>query len=324
VTPFRVGLVGCGRLAEAGYLPAVRIASTPVRVVAVADPDPGRRAHLADLAADLATVLDPGEPVAGFADAATLVAGAEVDGLILATPAGTHVDDAALAAAAGVPTLVEKPPAADAAGAAALAALDPAPWIGLNRRFDPGAARVHGAVPAAGPVHLRLEIRYRCRSWSPVGVHDDALLDLGPHLVDLARWLTGADVVEVAAPVLTPERAELHVTLDRGPARLVAATDRPHTEIVELRARDGRVLARHRLGGLVANVRGRLGPAGPGALVETLASQLDAFAAAGRGAPPGELGTATDGLAAMLAVDAARTSADLGGRAVPVTPSMEA
>jgi predicted dehydrogenase len=184
--------------------------------------------------------------------------------------------------------------------------------------------RLRAAVPAAGPVHLRLEIRYRRRSWSPVGVHDDALLDLGPHLVDLARWLTGADVVEVAAPVLTPERAELHVTLGRGPARLIAATDRPHTETVELRAPDGRVLARHRLGGLVANVRGRLGPSGPGALVETLARQLDAFAAAARGGPPGALGTTSDGLAAMLAVDAARASADLGGRAVPVSPLTEA
>jgi predicted dehydrogenase len=323
MTPFRLGLVGCGRLAEAGYLPALRIASTPVRVVAVADPDPGRRAHLTALA----TVRDPGEgpgePVAGFADAAGLLAGVEVDGLILATPATAHVDDAALAAAAAVPTLVEKPPAPDAAGAAALAALDPTPWVGLNRRFDPGMARVRSAVPAAGPVQLRLEIGYRRRSWSAVGVRDDALLDLGPHLVDLARWITGADVVEVAAPALTHERAELLVTLDRGPVRLIAATDRPHTEVVELRAGDGRVLARHGLGGLVANVRGRLGRSGPGALVMALARQLDAFAAAARGGPPGALGTARDGLAAMLAVDAARTSADLGGRTVSVSPVME-
>jgi predicted dehydrogenase len=320
VTPLRVGLVGCGRLAEVGYLPAVRIASTPVRVVAVADPDPGRRAHLVALA----TAVDHGGAVAGFTDAAGLVAGVEVDGLILATPATAHVDDATLAAAAAVPTLVEKPPAPDTAGAAALAALDPAPWVGFNRRFDPGVARVRAAFPATGPVHLRLEIRYRRQSWSAVGVRDDALLDLGPHLVDLARWVAGADIVEVAAPVVRPERAELDVTLDRGPARVIAATDRQHTEIVELRARDGRLLARHRLGGLVANVRGRLRPTGPDALVVTLARQLDAFAAAVRGAPPDALGTATDGLAAMLAVDAARTSAELGGRAVPVSPSMEA
>ena len=69
------------------------------------------------------------------------------------------------AATAGVAVLVEKPPALDAAGAAALAALTPPPWVGFNRRYDPGAQRVRAAIPAEGDVDLRLEISYRRRSW---------------------------------------------------------------------------------------------------------------------------------------------------------------
>ena len=37
----------------------------------------------------------------------------------------------------------------------------PPPWVGFNRRFDPGAAAVRAAVPADGDVDLRLEIGYR-------------------------------------------------------------------------------------------------------------------------------------------------------------------
>ena len=66
-------------------------------------------------------------------------------------------------------------------------------------------------------------------------------------------------------------------------------------------------------------MRGRLGRAGPTTLVTTLAGQLDAFADAGRGGTAPTLGTAADGHAAMVVVDAARTSAENGGRRTPIT-----
>jgi predicted dehydrogenase len=231
------------------------------------------------------------------------------------------------------------------AGAAALAALSPAPWVGFNRRFDPGAAAVRRAVPAVGPVDLRIEISYRRRSWGAFAVRDDALLDLGPHLVDWARWIGGRDVVEVRCPELSAERAALELVLagdgagaPGGVATLRAVTDRPHAELVELRDASGEVRAGHRLGGLAAAVRGRVagvlgrvapggsggsGAGRPSALVASLAGQLDALAAAVRGAPPADLGTAADGLAVMAVLDAARASAAGGGRTVPVHRSVE-
>ncbi|MBN2623300.1 MAG: Gfo/Idh/MocA family oxidoreductase [Acidimicrobiales bacterium] len=316
---FALGLVGCGRLAETGYVPA--LAATPgIRLVAVADPEPARRTHLAALAATAGVGPPSGEPLLTFPDAARLLAGAAVDGVVLATPAASHPDDAERAAAARVATLVEKPPAVDAAHAARLLAIEPAPWVGFNRRFDPDAAAVGAAVPADGDVELRLEIGYRRQGWGAHDVRDDALLDLGPHLIDWARWITGSEVVDVACTQLTFERATLDLTLGRGRgrARLRAATDRPHTELVELRNGSGDLLARHRLGGLLAAARGRLRRSRPTTLVTTLAGQLAAFAD-GRDDHAPTLATAADGHAAMAVVDAARTSAAAGGRRTPIT-----
>jgi predicted dehydrogenase len=307
-----LGLIGCGRLAEAGYLPA--LAEVPgIRLAAVADPDAARRAHVAALA------TANGDRVAAYPDLARLLAGTAVDAVVLASPPVAHPADATEAVSAGVPVLVEKPPAPDAAGAAAIARLAPAPWVGFNRRFDPGVQAVRPLVPPRGHVQLDLVIHYRRQSWRPIIVDDDVLTDLAPHAVDLARWLTGGEVIEVVGATVTPTRAELHLMLTRARARISLATDRPHRELVEVRDDRGAVVGRHRLGGLVAGVRGRIAPSpGPPALVAALVGQLRAFGDAVRGEPAPALGTAVDGLAVMDVIDAIRTCAARGGRPTAV------
>lgn len=309
--PLRIGLVGCGRLAQQGYLPAAA-RSAAVEIVAVADPDPDRRKLVASLA-------DP--PASVHPDAASLVAGGDVDALVLATPATHHVADAGLAVAAGLAVLVEKPPAPDAVGARALAALGPRVHVGFNRRFDPAVAALRSTVPGRGPLDLDLAIAYRRASWSAHTVRDDVVLDLVPHLVDWARWLTGSEVRSVAAEQLTPDRAAIALSLDRGRATITAAADRLHEERVTVRDADHHLVAEHRTGGPLGAVTGRVravtsrrrgGPA-PHPLAASLAAQLDAFAAAVRGGDGGALATAADGVAAMVAVDAARASAAAGG-----------
>ena len=276
----RLGIVGCGRLAERGYLPALRDVAG-VYLAAVADPDPGRRTLLAGTASTLL-----GQPVAAYDGIGGLLAAEHVDAVLIASPAGSHVADARAAVAAGVTALVEKPPAPDLAGAVELAGLTPRPWLGFNRRFDPGAREVRDAVPAGGEVELLLRVHYRRPSWGAHTVRDDALLDLGPHLLDWARWLTGSDIVDVACPELTAERAVLQLTLGRGRARLEAATDRPHEELVEVRDDSGRLVARHRIGGLVAGVRARVLGRGPDTLVTSLRHEVTALAAVVRSSPP--------------------------------------
>jgi predicted dehydrogenase len=301
----RIGLVGGGRLAELGYLPALH-AAHGVRLAAVAEVDPGRRDRMAGLTG-----------VPAHRDAAALLAAGNVDALVIATPAGAHLADARLAAAAGLPTLVEKPPAADLAEARELAGLTPTPWIGFNRRFTGAVAGLRASVPGDAPVGLWLEIDYRRVGWAAHTAADDALLDLGPHLLDLARWLTRAEVTGVRRASVQAERAEFDLLLGPARARVRCATDRPHRELIDVRRRDGSRIGRDRRGGLLAAVRGRLRPAtGPHPLTASLTAQLEAFARAVRGAFVPALGRATDGVAVMAVLAAVRTSAAGGGRVV--------
>jgi predicted dehydrogenase len=295
----RLGLVGCGRLAERGYVPAAA-AARDVRLVAVADPVAERRAGAA-----------PGVP--GFEGAATLLQATAADALVVATPVESHLADARLAAAAGIPSLVEKPPARDAEEARELARLDPAPRFGFNRRFDPAVEALAGRLPREGPLELRLELRYRRRTWRAYEERADALLDLGPHLVDLARVLSGAEPERVRAEA-GPDAATVELDLGaRGHALLRCSCASLWSELVEARAA-GALVGRSRRGGLVRGLVGRARGARPGAgLVPTLVRQLEAFAAAVRGRPAPELATAADAVAVMAVLDAARASAAAAG-----------
>jgi predicted dehydrogenase len=314
VAPVRIGLVGCGRLAQLGYVPALaRVHGA--QLVAVTDPDHLRRQRTAGMAAAR------GMLVGSYADTTALVSGAAPDVVILASPSRSHVADARVAAGGCAALLVEKPPAPDLAGARALASVTPNVWIGFNRRFDAGAQRVRSAAHPNGPVVLHASIAYRRASWAAHTVSDDALLDLGPHLVDWTRWISRGDVVEVVARELSHERAVVDLTLERGRAHLVACTDRLHRETLELRDSAGRRIARHHRGGTVGAVRGRLaGPDHP--LVTTLAAQVEELVRAVRGDPCVDLATATDGIAVMNVLDAARASAARGGARVTV-PRLE-
>lgn len=304
----RIGLVGAGRLAEVGYLPALNAAGG-IHLVGLAEPDPTRRERVAALAGG----------VPAFPEAAALLAAMPVDGLVLATPASAHLADARTAAAAGVRVLIEKPPAVDRLQAAELAALTPTPWIGFNRRFDSGIEALRAATPAGEEVGVFLELEYRRHGWGAHAVTDDALLDLGPHLVDLARWIARTEITDVRRAVVSPQRAEFDLALGAARARIRCATNRPHRERVEVRHRRGGVLGRHHHGGLLAAVRGRLVPRPrPHPLVASLTAQLEAFARAVRGGAEPTLGRAGDGLAVMATIDAVRVCAAGDGRPVPI------
>jgi predicted dehydrogenase len=276
VTDLRLGLVGCGRIAERGYVPALRRARG-VRLAAVADQLVTRCEQLA-----------PGVPA--FTSAAELLAEASVDGLVLATPAAAHVRDAALAAAAGVRVLVEKPPAPTAGEAEELVRLEPAPFVGFNRRFEPALQKLRADIGAAelARVELRLRLQRREDAWPST---DPVTLDLGPHLVDLALWLTGAS--DAARVTGTADGAHLALELElpdeRGSASIECTLGRTYREVVE--ARDVGTFAR---GGLRSRLR-----RGESPLVESLALQLEAFATAVIQGRETGLGTAAEGVRVM-------------------------
>lgn len=310
---FRLGIVGCGRIVERGYLPAA-LATPGTEVVAFADPSSERAWSCARLWAE-----GSGETAAVHADAAALLAGAAPDAVVVATPAAHHVEVAAEAAALGIPALVEKPPAPDAAGARRLAALDPPPFLAFNRRFLQGRELLPG-IPADGWLELDLELRFRQDAWAAHQVRDDALLDAGTHLIDLAAHLAAAPPICVREAVVEPGRACFELELGRARARVRCATDRRHLESVTVSDRAGRRLARSRLGGIRGRAAGLRGAPHP--LVLSLSRQLAALREAVLGAGPGPLAGAADGFAALAVVEAVRRSAELGGAEVIVAADL--
>lgn len=295
----RLGIVGCGRLAELGYVPAAA-GIDEVEIVALADPARGRCEELARVLASV-SIHD---------DAASLLAEAGVDAIVLTSPPAAHPADAELAAAAGVPCLIEKPPAPGLAGAERIAALGERIWIGFNRRFQHGVA-IAPAIPAAGALGLDLELRYRRASWRAHAVRDEALLDLAPHLVDLALLLTGSKEAEVRRAAINEARVELELETPRGSASIRCATDRPHRERVVVRDGRGRRLGASVAGGPSSLVLDRL-PGRTHPLVASLRAQLGAFARAVRGGDAGLLATAADGVRTMRVIESARRSASSG------------
>lgn len=307
----RIGLVGCGRLAEGGYVPAASRARG-VEIVAVCDPDPARRTLVGE-ALGLA-------PALRHETAWKLIASDRPDAIVVASPARTHVENASVAAAAGLPCLVEKPPAADAAGARELLTLDPAPRLAFNRRFSLGRALCSSSSPptAAPPTLIEGVLHYRRRSWNPIGDLGDAWLDLGPHLVDLALLAgagAGSERLRVASARLEARSAEVELVRPGCRVRLSCATDRPHRERLRIEAAGGQTLLDARNGGLrgLVPVPGR-----PHPLVASLADQLESFALLVRGGEPAgpSPATAADGVAVMELIDAARERAAAGGAAV--------
>jgi predicted dehydrogenase len=302
----RLGIVGCGRQAQRGHLPAARRAAG-VMLAAVADTEVSR-----------CTGAAPGVPAYRSAEGLAI---ADIDAAVIATPTREHLAVARLLAAAGSPAHVQKPPAPDAGSAAELATLPVPIWVGFNRRFDPDLVTLRRRLAGERHLSLRLRLHFPARAWRPHVAHDDALLDLGTHLVDLARWLLGTEARRVRALGLTPARASLALDLGAGRATIECAANRFWREEVAVETGDGGRRADHRRGGVarVALSKLRLRRRDDG-FVTSLARQLEALARAVRGQGDGELAGVADGVAALSAVEAARASAAAGGewRAVAV------
>jgi predicted dehydrogenase len=328
----RIAIAGCGRIAERGYLPAA-LGTEGVEIAAVIDPDPERRQRCRRL------YSPGGEEVPGFAALGSLLEATAVDLLVVAAPAAHHVAIAEEAAAAGVRSLVEKPPAPDLEGARQLAALDPQPILAFNRRFLQGA-ELRKSVPDEGWLELDLELRFRRDAWGAHQARDEALLDAGIHLIDLACFLTGSPPIAVRRAEIEQERATLELELARGRARISCATDRRHREEVAVRDRPGKLLGRSAWGGLRTRLGRILGEPDP--LVLSLQRQLQALrdiapqphhplhpaevegGAVGGRRSRAQLPSASDGIAVMAVVEAAHRSAELNGAEVTVPPIAEA
>jgi predicted dehydrogenase len=150
----RIGVIGCGRIAQVAHLPA--IAKEPsVQLIAVSDPS-----------SVLATAVGARYAVPGYTDTAELLR-EDLDAVLIAVPDRFHRSVGAQALAAGKHVLVEKPAAIDSAEAIELMQLAAARGrklqVGAMRRHDPALRDAQQAVEGIGPI-LSASFWYRLPS----------------------------------------------------------------------------------------------------------------------------------------------------------------
>jgi len=202
-----IGVLGTGRI---GRMHAELIAERVhgARLAAVYDADAGAAGEVAG------RLRVPATP---SADALFELDG--VEAVAVCTSTDTHVDLVVAAAAHGKPVFCEKPVSQDLAeidrALDAVARAGVLFQVGFNRRFDPAHASVREAVAsgAVGDVHL---VRISSRDPAPpplayARTSGGLFLDMTIHDFDMARFVTGSEVVEVyarGAVRITPELAE--------------------------------------------------------------------------------------------------------------------
>jgi myo-inositol 2-dehydrogenase/D-chiro-inositol 1-dehydrogenase len=156
-----------------------------------------------EFAREIAGLL--GVPAA--ADVDEMLTSPDVDAVAICSSTDTHADLIVAAAQAGKAIFCEKPVSLDLTEVdRALAAVDEAgvPFqIGFNRRFDPAHASVAAAV-ADGTIGAPHLVRITSRDPAPppieyVRVSGGIFLDMTIHDFDMARFVTGSEVVEVYA-----------------------------------------------------------------------------------------------------------------------------
>ncbi|MFC7622225.1 Gfo/Idh/MocA family protein [Microlunatus sp. GCM10028923] len=188
MTP-RIAVLGLGAF---GLLHVRGLVRAGVAPVAVADLDHDR----------VLAGLKVGPGAAGFEDPIALLEQVPLDGVVVATPAATHVDLAVAAAARGIRVLLEKPIAVDAAGLDRLAASAGSELItpGHVLRYEAAHRELRDGVAGGRLGELRgvSASRDRERGHLRYGEPDPVLLTQ-VHDLDLAYWLTGAAPTEIGA-----------------------------------------------------------------------------------------------------------------------------
>lgn len=338
--PLRLGLIGCGWIAEIAHLPTLS-ASPRATLAAVAEPSPERRAwvrqHL---------------PATRILDLDALLADDGIEAVVVAVPSAHHGEVAEAAFAAGKHVYVEKPLAVGLpAGQRVVAAWERSGRVGMVGYNFRRSRAVASAVDVVrnGEIGRLQEVQTaflwaadRIEGWrADPEQGGGALLDLASHHFDLLRTLTAEQIRSVRCSprsVRTPEDSvSVELTLEGGARAQVMASYVTGVQVnrLELFGDTGSLLVDLldpvpnpvlRKPGPGARVRRALRSAGrlhPRRLLHppggepTFGTSLEAFFVAAQRneqcAP-----TPRDGLEALAVAEAARRSAARDGAAVEV------
>ena len=201
---FRIGVMGCGVVADYGHIPAIQ--QTPeLHLAALFDPVPGKAA---------ASALKHGVP-ASFDDQEQFF-GSGLDAVVVCSSAFAHPENVSAAAAHGLHVLCEKPLALrdsdaedmiDAMGAAGRMLL-----VGFVYRFSPVAQQIKAWIQkgvVGNPKSIRFVYLWDLHGefelhegawiesprWKGRMLEGGPMIDCGVHMIDLARWWLDSEVI---------------------------------------------------------------------------------------------------------------------------------
>lgn len=194
----KIGIIGCGRAGMIhGRNMAFRV--NGVSVVAVADMDPPLRARAAEALGG----------VKSYADVQELLAEADLDAVVIATPTAFHRELTIMAAEAGKHILCEKPMAMNAEECMAMLAATCAHrvklQIGFMRRYDLGYIRAREQMDS-GLIGRVVQVKSLTHGPSvplpwmyDLSKSNGPLAEVNSHDIDTLRWFTGSEFKTVYA-----------------------------------------------------------------------------------------------------------------------------
>jgi UDP-N-acetylglucosamine 3-dehydrogenase len=192
--PMRIGVVGVGVMGSNHARVLSDLAG--VRLVGVADPDRRQRDMVADALG-----------CSAFGDVTELLAEG-VDAVTIAAPTHLHQELALYCIKQGVHVLVEKPIAPSVAeGRAIIAAARHTGvclMVGHVERFNPTVQAIKDAIRAEDILSIAIT---RVGPFPPRMSNVGVVIDLAVHDIDLIRWFTESEIVEVQ-PQLSSALAE--------------------------------------------------------------------------------------------------------------------
>ena len=195
----RIGLLGCGRISRIHHLP-ILMREAGVELATLAESDPSA----------LSQARASARRAREFADWRAVLDDDSIAAVVICLPTGLHAEAARAAFEAGKDVYLEKPLATTLADAreavAAWRASGRIGMLGFNHRYHPLVLGARAAVRAGRigrPIAASMSSLSPPRELPPWKRRREegggALLDLGSHQADLARFLFGEEVREVSA-----------------------------------------------------------------------------------------------------------------------------
>ncbi len=199
-----IGIIGCGRAAELIYLPAIN-KFKDINLAAVVDPIEERRILISE---KLKNCLQYSSLDLDLIE--------RIDAAIISTPPDTHIALSSELLKRNKFVLVEKPLALSTTGIEELIEIEASSnaslMMGFNHRYWQPVTDLKERLLKNSRIHsAEIVFTSDYSKWNPVSFVSDPLDDLGSHVFDLIRFIMDKEIISISAKSLDTKNLELNV-----------------------------------------------------------------------------------------------------------------